>query len=87
MVRETAGTGAGAGVLVVVATVVVTVCVVVTVDGAVVWACADAGFAAAKKRMARNSFFTSGLDLGEIERFLILLVWCGRRGRIQRTGR
>jgi hypothetical protein len=45
--------------------VVVTVCVVEYGDGA--WVCADASAAAAEKAIARHSFFTVFLDLGEIE--------------------
>src|SRR6478736_2877975 len=73
MVRETVGTGDGAGVLAeVVATVVVVTVCVVYVDGEVV--CADTSAAAAKKKTARDKFFTLVLDLGEIERFLILYM-------------
>ena len=57
MVRDTVGAEATAVVL----------------DDVVVGAavCADASAAAAKRAMARNTFFTRFLDLGEIERFLI----------------
>ena len=59
MVRETVGTGDGAGMLAdVVATVVVVTVCVVYVDGEVVCVCADASAAAAKKKTARDKFFT-----------------------------
>jgi len=83
MVRETVGTGAAAGALVdVVATVlVVTVCVVVTVeDGAGVCAqsvCGQINPAVAKSIKATDSLFTVVLDLGEIERSLILFYGAG----------
>jgi hypothetical protein len=75
IVRETVGTGDGVGVLAdVVATVVVVTVCVVYVDGDVVCVCADTSAAAAKKKTARDKFFTLVLDLGEIERFLILYM-------------
>jgi hypothetical protein len=40
--------------------------------GAPLGVCADAK--AAAKMMAKDSFFTGGLDLGEIERFLIFYI-------------
>jgi len=47
------------------------VAVVVDVGAAV---CADANAAAAKRAMARDTFFTRVLDLGEIESFLIFYM-------------
>lgn len=68
IVRETVGAGVGVSEPLDVdcTVVVVTVCVVVYDDG-VVWVCADASAAAAKKTMARDKFFTMSLDLGEKE--------------------
>lgn len=81
MVRWTVGMGAAAGAFVVddvAKVVVVTVCVVVVVDdGADGVVCADASPAVAKNTKARDSLFTVILDLGEIERFLILFYGAG----------
>ncbi len=73
MVRETVAAPVRLLADVVATVVVVTVCVVY-VDGEVVCVCADTSAAAAKKKTARDKFFTLVLDLGEIERFLILYM-------------
>ena len=64
MVRETVGAGAGVSAPLELVCTVVAVWLVVY-DG--VWVCADARAATAKKPMARDSFFTMVLDLGEKE--------------------
>ena len=77
MVRWTVGTGTAAGAFVdddVATVVVVTVCVVVTDELGV---CADTKAAVAKNTKDRDSLFTVDLDLGEIERFLILFYGAG----------
>jgi hypothetical protein len=71
MVRETVAVGATA--------VAEAVGAVVAVAGVAGCVCAQANAAATKKTTARGTFFTRVLDLGEIERFLILL-WCGIEG-------
>jgi hypothetical protein len=78
MVRETVAVGATA--------VAEAVGAVVAVAGVAFCVCAQTNAAATKKTTARDTFFTRVLDLGEIERFLILL-WCGIEGRMKRTRR
>ena len=95
MVRETVGTGAAAGAFVdeeVATVVVVTVCVVVVVeDGVDVCAdsvCRQRSAAIKKVVKPKDSLFTVVLDLGEIQRFLILSMvrdW-GRNAKDRKGG-
>src|ERR1700746_2372646 len=65
MVRETVGAGAGVN---------APLEAVWPADGELVCVCADINAAAARKPSNRKRFFTELLDLGEIERFLILYM-------------
>ena len=85
MVRDTAGSAGGVGETL--PFVVGKACAVVVFDDEVVCVCADTNAAAAKTKMARDGFFTSILDLGEKESFLILLYGAGLQHQFKETGR